>query len=73
MKKKTYVIIITIICSRVKILLFFLNRASSKPESTKGYDDYMTAQYYGQYYGDCSTIYPECPMSVLSFISNLHL
>ncbi|XP_068202818.1 uncharacterized protein [Palaemon carinicauda] len=44
--------------------------ASAKPEPNDVYDEYMTAEYYGQNYGDCASIYSGCPNSVLDVVSN---
>ncbi|XP_064108971.1 uncharacterized protein LOC135217182 [Macrobrachium nipponense] len=44
--------------------------ASVKPEPNAVYDEYMTAEYYGQNYGNCAAIYTSCPNSVLDVMSN---
>jgi len=35
------------------------------------YDEYSTAEYYGQHHGDCGRLYPLCSTSITDFISNV--
>ncbi|KAK7077866.1 hypothetical protein SK128_017695 [Halocaridina rubra] len=44
--------------------------ASVTPDENEVYDEYMTAEYYGKNYGNCASIYTNCPNSVLNVISN---
>lgn len=44
--------------------------ASVTPHENSVYDEYMTAEYYGQNYGNCEAIYSDCPKSVLDIMSS---